>query len=202
MSSPAPRRYSYAEYLALEEGSLEKHEFCEGAILAMAGGTISHSLLKTNLTGATVARLRGRPCRAFDADLRVRVPATTLATYPDLTVICGTIERDGEDRHAAVNPTVLFEVLSPSTAAYDRGEKFDNYQMLSSLRQYVLLDHTRPHVDVYTLLPSGGWERRGYGPGQAVPLSAIEIELDVGELYEGWEVERAIDEAKAATPCP
>ncbi len=200
MSSTGPRRYSYAEYLALEEGSLEKHEFYEGAILAMAGGTVSHSLLKTNLTGAVVARLRGRPCRAFDADLRVRVPATTLSTYPDLTVICGPPERDAEDHHAAVYPTVLLEVLSPSTAAYDRGEKFDNYQMLPSLRQYVLLDHTRPHVDVYTRLPSGGWERRGYGPGQPVPLPAIEIELDVSELYEGWAVERAIDEGKGAVP--
>lgn len=200
MSNTAPHRHTQAEYLAMEAASLEKNEFFEGTILAIAGGTVSHSLLKTNLTGAVVARLRGRPCRAFDADLRVRVPATTLSTYPDLTVICGPIERDVEDRHAAVNPTVLFEVLSPATAAYDRGEKFDNYQPLPALRQYVLLDHTRPHVDVYTRLPSGGWERRGYGPGQSVPLSAIEVDLDVNELYEGWAAERAIDEDKAAIP--
>lgn len=127
----------------------------------------------------------------------MRVPATSLATYPDLTVICGPREPDADDRHAAVNPTALFEVLSPATAGYDRGEKFDHYQQLPTLRPYVLLDHGRPHVDVYTRVESGAWERRGYGAGQRVPVASIGVELAVDELYAEWAEERAIDEGSA-----
>lgn len=197
MSQVAARRTSYPDYLAMEAGSLDKHEFGDGMVIAMAGGTLSHSLLKTNLTVAVGSALRGRPCRPFDADLRVRVPATTLATYPDLTVICGPPERDAEDHEAAVNPTALFKVLSKSTAGYDRGEKFDHYQQLPSLQQYVLIDYTRPHVDVYTRLPSGGWERRGYGEDQRVPLPSIDVELSVAEIYSGWAEVRDEESAKA-----
>lgn len=192
----ATRRFSYKEYLEREAASEEKHEFCDGAIVAMAGGTGSHSLLKTNLTISVGSKLAGRPCRPFDSDLRVRVPATTLATYPDLTVICGAREPDADDRHAAINPTVLFEVLSKWTAGYDHGEKFDHYQQLPSLRQYVLLDHLGPHVYVFTCTDSGSWERRAYDAGERVPLASIDIELAVDELYAGWAEERAIDEGK------
>lgn len=194
MSSAARQLHTYAEYLSQEEASLEKHEFCDGAIVAMAGGTRAHSRMKTNLTVAVGTALHGRPCQPYDSDLRVRVPATTLATYPDLSVICGQAVADAEDRHAVVNPAVLFEVLSPSTAGYDRGEKFDHYQRLASLQQYVLLDHARPHVDVYSRLPSGGWERRGYGTGERVPLTSIDVELGVDELYTGWAEARASEE--------
>lgn len=186
MPSTAGRRLSYAEYLAIEQASDVKHEYCEGHVVAMAGGTPEHALLKTNLTVLVGSALRGRPCRAFDADLRVRVPATTLATYPDLTVICGPLVRDAEDRDAATNPTLLVEVLSPSTAGYDRGEKLDHYGRIPTLREVVLVDSARMHVDVYRRLGDAAWERHGYEPGERVPLASLELTLEVDAIYEGW----------------
>lgn len=186
MANLATSRASYAQYLADEELSEVKHEFCEGAVVAMAGGTPEHSRLKTNLAALVSVQLAGKPCSSFDSDLRVRVPETTLATYPDLTVICGPFIRDNEDRNAAVNPTALFEVLSAGTAAYDRGEKFDHYMRLPTLRVYVLVDHTRPHVDVYTRNVDETWTRRGFGPGSTFALEAIGAELAVDAIYAGW----------------
>lgn len=196
MPTVAQRRYSYAEYLALEAGSLHKHEYFEGNVVAMAGGTGSHSRLKTNLTVLVGAALADRPCEAYDSDLRVRVLASGLATYPDLTVICGPRQPHPEDPHAATNPSVIFEVLSKETAAYDRGEKFDHYQLVPELKHYVLVDHARRHVDVYSRQAGGSWGRRGYGPDDVVDLGELGLVLPVGAVYRGWEAERAIDEGK------
>ena len=139
------------------------------------------------------AALRGRPCRPCDADQRVRIPASGLSTYPDLSVVCGRRLPDAEDNHALTNPTVLFEVLSAGTAAYDWGEKFDQYTLLPSLKQYVLIDSERVHVDVLSRGEDGAWIRRGYGNGEIVPLPSVEISLSIDELYEGWAEEREID---------
>lgn len=186
MSLPAERLYTYAEYLALEEASVEKHEYCAGAILAMSGGTPEHALIKTNVVLAFGAALRGHPCRPFDSDLRVRVPATTLATYPDLTVICGPLLRDEEDRNAATNPTLLVEVLSPSTAGYDRGEKLDHYLRIPTLQEVVLVDYKRRHVDVYRRSGPDTAERQGYGEGARIPLRSLGVEIELDALYEAW----------------
>lgn len=186
MPGAAVARVSYREYLAAEEQSDVKHEYCDGVVVAMAGGTPDHSRLKSNLLFRLSVALDGKPCRPFDSDLRVRVPATGLVTYPDVSVICGTFQPDAEDSSAATNPTALFEVLSPSTAGYDHGEKFDHYAKLPSLAAYVLLDHTRPHVDLYTRSSDGSWARRGYGPGERVRVDAIGVSLVVDEIYEGW----------------
>lgn len=191
MSSVAVARTSYAQYLADEELSDIKHEFCNGTVVAMAGGTIAHSRLKTNLLFRLAAGLDNKPCAAFDADARVRVTVTTLATYPDVSVVCGPVVRDEEDHNAIVNPTALFEVLSPSTAAYDRGEKFDHFMRIDTLRAYVIVDHTRPHIDLYTRNPDDTWTRRGFGPGDTVRVDAIDAEVRVDDIYKGWEELRA-----------
>lgn len=187
MQATARRRYTYAEYLALEESTDEKHEFFEGHILAMAGGTFAHSKLKINLTLVVGAALKGKRCQPYDSDQRIRVPATTLATYPDLSVVCGRREPDQDDRHAAVNPTALFEVMSPSTSAYDRGQKFENYRRLPTLRHFVAVEAERVHVDVFTLNEHGRWELQDHGPGEIVELPHIDVRFSVDELYEGWE---------------
>ncbi len=187
MPAVAVQRLSYADYLALEATSEQRHEFCEGMVLAMAGGTMAHAKVKVNLTGLMFAALRGRPCQPYDSDQRIRVAATSLATYPDLSVVCGRREPDAEDPHAAVNPTVLFEVSSTGTAAYDRGERFEHYRRIPTLRQYVLVESTRAHVDVFSLNAAGLWELREYGPGSVVALGSVGIEVAVDDLYEGWE---------------
>lgn len=184
---------TYAEYLVLEESTELRHEFFNGEMLAMAGGTGAHARLKSNLHVAVGASLRGRACRPCDVDQRIRIPETGLSTYPDLSIVCGRRVPAPDDRHSLANPTVVFEVLSAGTAAYDHGEKFDQYAHLSTLKQYVLVDSERIHIDLYTRGDDGSWIRRGYGAGDNVPLSSVEITLSMDELYEGWAEEREID---------
>src|SRR5437763_840040 len=124
MSASARRRsFSFRDYLELEAASNTKHEYSAGEIYAMAGGSPAHAALSMAVGGALLAQLRGGPYRVYSSDLRVRVSATGLATYPDVTVVCGPEEHDAQSESTVINPAVLVEVLSPSTEEYDRGEK-------------------------------------------------------------------------------
>jgi Uma2 family endonuclease len=190
-----PATYSaltYEDYLALErrcETTGPRHEFLRGEVWAMSGGTIRHAGVKTNLTAAVVEALRGSTCRAYDADLRIRVLATGLATYPDLSVSCGSLETHPEDPHAATNPVALFEVLSPSTEAWDRGGKFLHFQQITSLRAYFLVscDDGPARVESYVReSDSTEWRYSVHGaedvfelPGaaQPVPVAALFTDL-------------------------
>jgi Uma2 family endonuclease len=134
---------TFAEYVALEEATTGKHEYVGGQIYAMAGGTPEHSALAVSIATQLANQVRGGRCRVHSSDLRVRVVETGLATYPDVTVVCGAWERDPENAQTVVNPAVLVEVLSPSTEAYDRGEKLEHYKRISSLRAVVLVAHER-----------------------------------------------------------
>lgn len=184
VTTPAHRiHYPYAEYLALEASSNVKHEYLEGQIYAMAGGTPEHAALAAAVIGLLFPQLRGSRCRAHDADLRVRVRATGLATYPDVTVVCGPRERDPDDEHAVTNPVLLVEVLSPSTEQYDRGDKFEHYKALASLQQYVIVSHDTRCVEVHTRAETG-WTREASSEGEVADLSSIDCTLDVRELYD------------------
>lgn len=176
------RHYSYAEYLALEAFSNVKHEFLGGQIYAMAGGTPEHAALAAAVIGLLFGQLRGGTCRANDADLRVRTPSG-LSTYPDVTVVCGPSERAGDDPQAVTNPTLIVEVLSRSTEEYDRGDKFEHYKSIESLRQYVLVSYSAHSVEVWTRGPQRDWSRAVAGDGDAAQLTAIRAGLDVRELY-------------------
>lgn len=181
---PAHRiRYTYAEYLALETSSNVKHEYLAGQIYGMAGGTPEHAALAAAVIGLLFPSLRGTGCRAYDADLRVRTP-TGLSTYPDVTIVCGSTVRDPEDEQAIVNPTVVVEVLSRSTEEYDRGDKFEHYKSLASLRQYVLVSQQERRVDTWTRGDDGEWTSVGAGEQDVVWLSSVDARLDVREIYE------------------
>ncbi|HEX3577543.1 MAG TPA: Uma2 family endonuclease [Thermoanaerobaculia bacterium] len=173
--------HTYAEYLALEASSNIKHEFLGGQIYAMAGGTPEHAALAAAVIGLLFPQLRDRGCRAYDADLRVRT-RSGLATYPDVTVICGATERDETDPQAVTNPALIIEVLSRSTEEYDAGDKFDHYKTLPSLQQYVLVSHRERSLEVWAL-GADGWWRSIHHEGDTVEL-AIGARLDVRELYE------------------
>ena len=185
MAAPGHRLdYTYADYLAFEASSNVKHEFLDGQIYAMAGGTPDHAGLAAAVIGLLFPQLRQGRCRALDADLRVRVPATGLTTYPDVTVVCGPRERDAKDPLAVTNPTLLVEVLSRSTETYDRGEKFEHYKGFSSLRQYVLVSCRERSVEVWTRDVGDGWTSIVAQEGDVAHLASVGARLDVRELYD------------------
>ncbi|MFS8065099.1 MAG: Uma2 family endonuclease [Byssovorax sp.] len=185
-----PPFISYAEYLALEEQSPTKHEWLDGVIRdlnapASSGSTTpNHAGLAAAVTLLLGLQLRGKPCRVFSSDLKVRILATGLATYPDLTVVCSKLETDPEDANAVTNPTLLVEVLSDSSEAYDRGEKFAHYRRLPSLREYVLVSHLASRIEVWRRNESDRWELAQEAcAGEQAELASVACALPVDEVY-------------------
>lgn len=176
--------YAWREYLALDAASNIKHEYLDGQIYAMAGGTPQHAALQLAVPNLLFPQLRAGQCRAYGSDLRIRILATGLATYPDVTILCGPREVDPEDANSVTNPTLLVEVLSPSSEDYDRGEKFAHYQRIPSLRQYVLVASDAHRVEVWSRDEVGGWSRKVSTAGEVADLGSIGARLDVRELYE------------------
>ena len=184
MSHPAQHHLSYAEYLALELTTETRHEYLDGEAWAMAGGSPRHSKIKTNLAVELGNALGDGPCQPYDSDLRIRTMETGLATYADLTIVCGPLERHPEDPHAVTNPAVVIEVLSPSTEGWDRGGKFRHLGRCPSLQVYVLVSQDEPLFEVYTRgSGSDSWELRRYRGGQCVTLDTIGVEIEVERVY-------------------
>jgi Uma2 family endonuclease len=184
MSDPARKlAMSYAEYLAAEETSADKHEFLSGDVYAMAGGTPEHAALCAAVGGELRNALRGEPCRVFSADARVRVQATGLSTYPDVTVVCGKLETGPEDIHAIVNPVVLVEVLSDSTEGHDRGEKAAHYRHIPTLQEYVFVSQRDRRIEVYRRNSAGRWELFEFGAESEAELASVGCSIRVDEVY-------------------
>ena len=185
MAVPAKRQLSYVEYLALEREHDVRHEYLTGAAWAMAGGSVRHARVKMRLTLQLGGALAGGPCEPFDSDLKVRVLDTGFATYPDLTVVCGGEARHPEDPHAITNPTLLAEVLSPSTEAWDRGEKFAQYRRITSLRHYLLVRTEDTHIEHYRRDADGSWRLSDHRAGDTLTLDDLGVSLSVTDLYRG-----------------
>lgn len=186
MSPVAIARMTYSEYLALEARSETKHEYVNGEVFTMAGGTVAHGALTAAASAALSVALRDRRCRVLSSDVRVRSKATGLSTYPDVTVVCDRLEVDPDDPHTVVNPTLVIEVLSDSTEAYDRGAKAAHYRRIPSLREYVLIAQGEPLIEVYRRNERDNWElfveaRRG----EIATLASCgaPIALDVDAIY-------------------
>src|SRR5215471_2519866 len=141
MNATHRTRYTRAEYIAFERSSNSKHEYLDGAIYAMAGGSREHAMIAGNVITLLNVALRGHPCAVHSSDLRIRVLDTGLETYPDATVVCGRAQMDPDDAHVVLNPVVVVEVTSPSSEEYDRGEKLEHYKQIPSLREVVLVSH-------------------------------------------------------------
>ena len=176
-------RMSYAEYLERERTSATKHEYLRGEVFAMAGSTLEHGRLAARMTHLIASGIGQRPCEAFSSDAKVRVDETDLSTYPDVTLICGRIERSPTDPEAAINTVVLVEVLSDSSEAYDRGEKFAHFRRLGSLQEYVLVSQKEPRVEVFRRTTGGRWELGEAGAGERVVLESIGVEFAVDDVY-------------------
>lgn len=188
MSTARRLHYSYAEYLGALEQSAVKLEYCDGEIYAMAGGTPAHADL-----AASMMRLLGNAplgrCRVSSSDLKVRVEATDLSTFPDVAVVCGERLTAAIDPNAVTNPTLLVEVTSHSTEDYDRGEKLRHYQRLASLRAVVFVSHRRPQLTLVQR-QDDRWIEREYRTGEAAVVSEPSVTLPVDELYAGIELDR------------
>jgi Uma2 family endonuclease len=177
--------YTRAEYIAFERSSNVKHEYLDGVIYAMAGGSPDHAAIAANVIAALGLALRDRPFRVYTSDLRIRVAETGLETYPDVTVVPVPAEIDPVDRHVVTNPIVLVEVTSPSTEEYDRGEKLGHYQRMPSLREVVLVGHREKLVDVVRRTAGGDWSTESAGAGAQLSLASLGCVLSVDDVYRG-----------------
>jgi Uma2 family endonuclease len=174
------------EYLAQERIADVKHEYIDGAIVAMAGGSPAHSLIAANVGRGLGNRLTDSSCLVFSSDLRVSVKWGKLITYPDVSVVCGKPQYVDAERDTIVNPTLIVEVLSPSTNNYDRGEKSRLYRMLPSLAEYLLIEQEPVEIEHYRRLPTGHWEIETLREKEAViKLESVGCELPVKDVYRG-----------------
>lgn len=183
----AKMNYTAEEYYCRERAAAYKSEYVNGEILAMAGGSSRHSLIKSNLMRELGNRLKGKPCAPYDSDQRLRVKETGLRTYPDAAVYCGEMIYDLEDsqRETATNPTVVFEVLSDSTEAYDRGAKSAHYRRIEGLKAYVMISQNTPMVEMLHLVPGQGWQIvEATGLDAVLRIPCLEIELSLVEIYD------------------
>ncbi len=187
MSLPLEKRFfTPAEYLRLEREASYKSQYYAGEIFAMSGGSARHSLTGTNLLIATGRRLAGRACTAYNSDLRIAVSPDGLYTYPDISVFCEPIAFVPGCDDTAMNPAVVVEVLSPSTEAYDRGRKFEQYRRIASLREYLLVSQEAPLIERFSREDEGRWTLTEVSGLQNVcSIEALDIGIPLSEVYEG-----------------
>ncbi|WP_079416703.1 Uma2 family endonuclease [Thiomonas intermedia] len=178
---PQPK-FSAEDYLAWEVTQTEKHEFVGGEAFAMAGASDAHVTVAGNLFVALRAHLRGTPCRTYIADMKLHMAAADAYFYPDVFVTCSTA--DALRPQDKAEPVLVAEVLSPTTAAYDRGAKFAAYRSLPSLQEYVLIDPESPGVEVYRRDASNHWVLYPYGPQDAAEFASVGLTLPVAQVFE------------------
>lgn len=177
-------RYTYADYVALELRSPTKHEFIEGEIYAMAGGSEEHSALAAEVLALLRNAAGDGACRVHTSDLRIYVEAVGVATFPDGSVICGKLEQHASSPDAtALNPTVLLEVTSDSSEEYDTRDKVEFYRTIPSLRDYVIVSHRERRIVVHTRSDTGEWMTRVAIPGGRVAVESLNMDLAADEVY-------------------
>lgn len=182
------------DYLAIERSAEFKSEYFAGEMFAMSGASQAHNLIVTNTVIELGNQLKKRPCKLFANDMRVKVSPTGLYTYPDVIVVCGKAQFDDSHFDTLLNPTLIVEVSSDSTEAYDRGRKFEHYRSLESLTEYVLIAQDRPHIESYRRQPDQQWlftESRGLE--NTFKLCAIDCDLTLAEIYDKVEFGSASD---------
>lgn len=183
MAMPATLTYTPDEYLALERASAHKSEYLDGRIVAMSGGSRNHSLIAAQLIRHLGNQLDGRPCEVHGSDMRVKVFDHVLYTYPDVTAICGEPLFEDTFGDTLLNPTVIFEVPSPTTEAYDRGEKFARYRRLPSLIEYVLVSQDRTRIERFTR-DGDDWVLTAFdGLDTTVAFVSIGCEVRLDDVY-------------------
>lgn len=173
------------QYLEIERGNDFRSEYYDGRMYAMSGGTAAHAFIISNFTSELRQALKKSSCSVASSELRVRVPATGLYTYPDIAVICGDLEFVDNKRDTITNPKLIVEVLSRTTEAYNRGRKFVQYQKLESLQEYVLVAQTQPLVEIFARQPDGQWLKTEYsGMESSCVCASVGCTIPLAEIYD------------------
>lgn len=180
-----PTRMTEAEYLIFERESEIKHEYVNGEIFAMSGATENHNLISVNILTILKRQLRGKGCKVYPADMRLRVQATGEYFYPDASVVCEKAQFAEGVFDSLINPILIVEVLSPSTEVYDRGKKFQTYRKMPTLQEYLLVSQDHPQIERYFLNQAGNWELTDViGLDNTLELLAVECMLEMSEVYD------------------
>jgi Uma2 family endonuclease len=172
------------EYLKFERASETKHEYYAGEIFAMTGASENHNLIVGSTYAAIYMQLRQRPCKMYANDMRVKIPSTGLYTYPDISIVCDAPEFEDDEVDILLNPTVIFEVLSPSTEAYDRGKKFQHYRTIHSLQDYILIAQDSTRIDHFTLRQNEWIFSDANSLDRVITLPSIDCTLYLRDVYE------------------
>lgn len=184
-AQPQPHFVTVEEYLTAERNADFKSEYLHGVIYAMAGSSPEHSAITANVTIALGSQLRGGDCQVYSNDLKVATGPNGLFAYPDLTIVCGEPRFHDERRDVLINPTLLVEVLSPSTEAYDRGRKFSQYQRITSLTSYLLIAQDEAHLDYYVRQNNNKWLlTAAEGLDASLALNSLNCALHLAEVYD------------------
>lgn len=184
MSTQPVPTLSPADYLVIERVAAYKSEFYRGEMFAMAGASREHNLIVGNLVGELRQKLRNGPCEVYPSDMRVKVDATGIYTYPDVVVVCDKPKFEDEQVDTLLNPTLLIEVLSESTESYDRGKKSGHYRQLPSLKEYLLVSQDEPHLEHFARQDDGHWLlAEATGVDASIPLPVLDTELALSEVY-------------------
>lgn len=184
MATQPVTKLTEEEYLRMERAASVKSEFIGGQVFAMSGGSPRHSELAVTITAALHAQLRGR-CRVYNSDLRIRTRSTGAYVYPDVSVVCGPLQLHPGSDDILINPKVIAEVLSPSTAAYDRGEKFDRYREILSLAEYILCHQDTPRMELFTRQADDTWIYRDVtGMDSTLNLISVDCQIRLAEIYQ------------------
>lgn len=185
-AAPKYNFISPEEYLEQERKATEKHEYYQGEVFAMSGTSLEHVIISRNVMIELGNKLKGKSCQPFGSDLRMHIPPNTLYTYPDLSIICGKPELTDEHFDTATNPTVLIEILSPSTRNYDMGIKFKLYRDIPTLKEYILVDSENVYVEKHTRQADNSWLLSEIkNTGDILKIESIQVTLALRDIYEG-----------------
>ena len=189
MTVQPKHKFTPEEYLAMERESETKSEYFNGEIFDMGGASERHNLITLNIAGELRQQMKGRPCKVYSNDMRVRISPTGLYTYPDVIAICENAHFDNEHMDTLLNPAVIFEVLSKTTEAYDRGDKFSHYRKIDSLGEYLLVSQNKCLVEHYIRQPGNNWLlSETEGLENTVDLPSVECMLSLSEVYDKVEI--------------
>lgn len=179
------QKFTMEEYLTIERASDQKHEYFNGEIFAMSGAGNRHNVIFKNLYGDLAYKLKGKACQPYGSDMRVHIPENTLFTYPDISIFCRDLIEDGGDNDVFIEPSVLIEILSPSTRNYDRGTKFKLYRDIPTLKEYVLVDSEAVNVEMFRLNENGYWQLEEIkSTADALRIYTVGFQLTLHELYQ------------------